>query len=104
MAAELGIIEGFYGRRWSWAAKTEVATRVAGHGYRFYIYAPKADGFLRKRWLESHPRDMDENLRQLSAHCRSQGVRFGVGLSPFEIYRNFDGEAQAALGKKLAWL
>jgi hypothetical protein len=31
-------------------------------------------------------------------------VRFGVGLSPFEIYRAFDAEAQAALADKLAAL
>src|SRR5678815_3059053 len=97
MAAELGIIEGFYGRPWSWEAKAEVAARVAQHGYRFYIYAPKADAFLRKRWLEAHPKAEDDGLRRLSTRCRALGLRFGVGLSPFEIYRNFDVEAQAAL-------
>jgi hypothetical protein len=31
-------------------------------------------------------------------------VRFGVGLSPFEIYRNFDDAAQSDMKRKLAWL
>jgi hyaluronoglucosaminidase len=26
-----------------------------GHGYDFYIYAPKVDPYLRKRWQEDHP-------------------------------------------------
>ena len=40
----------------------------------------------------------------LSAHCRSLGVRFGVGLSPFELYRDFGDAAKADLARKLAWL
>ncbi len=104
MTAELGIIEGFYGKPWSWADKADVAALLMPHGYRFYIYAPKADAFLRKRWQEEHPRDIDANLRRFSARCRELSVRFGVGLSPFEIYRDFNSDAQAALGKKLAWL
>jgi hypothetical protein len=102
--ADLGIIEGFYGKPWSWAAKQTVASTLKPHGYNFYIYAPKADLFLRERWQEDHPRDIEEGLRKLSAHCRSIGVRFGVGLSPYEIYRGFDDAAKTALGKKLAWL
>jgi len=104
MTAELGIIEGFYGRPWSWEAKADVARLLSGHSYRFYIYAPKADHFLRERWQEPHPAEEHESLKRLSAHCRKFGVRFGVGLSPFEIYRNFDSAAQAALGAKLSWL
>src|SRR5689334_11959814 len=104
MTAELGIIEGFYGRPWSWTAKRDVVTLLSRHDYRFYIYAPKADAFLRKRWQEPHPDAWRDELGGLSAHCRAQGVRFGVGLSPFEIYRNFDAAAQASLGQKLAWL
>lgn len=102
--ADLGIIEGFYGKPWSWAAKQKVASSLKPHGYGFYIYAPKADLFLRERWQEEHPREEEEGLRQLSAHCRSLGIRFGVGLSPYEIYRGFDDAAKTALGKKLAWL
>src|SRR5262249_31930891 len=104
MAAELGIIEGFYGRPWSWAAKADVAQLLGGHGYRFYIYAPKADHFLHERWQEPHPTAEHESLKRLAAHHRKLGVRFGVGLSPYEIYRKFDSAAQAALGAKLSWL
>jgi hypothetical protein len=34
-------------------------------------------------------------LADLSAHCRSLGMRFGVGLSPYELYRDFSGAAKA---------
>lgn len=104
MAFELGTIEGYYGRPWSWEARRGTIAYLAPHGYRFYHYAPKADDYFRKRWREPLPDDLFRNLKETSAHCRALGVRFGVGLSPFEIFRNFDSEAEAALQRKLAQL
>ncbi|MGD0142752.1 MAG: beta-N-acetylglucosaminidase domain-containing protein [Rhizomicrobium sp.] len=104
MTANLGLIEGFYGTPWSWEARAEAVAFLAPHGYRFYYYAPKADAFLRRRWREPHPPDMAAALRNLARHCRSLGVRFGVGLSPYEIYRSFDADARSALAAKLAQL
>jgi len=101
---ELGIIEGYYGKPWSWAERREVVARLAPHGYRFFTYAPKADPFLRRRWQEPHPADTTQELQAFSAYCRDLGVRFGVGLSPYEIYRDFGADAQAALSAKLAQL
>jgi hypothetical protein len=101
---ELGIIEGFYGTPWSEAARTETMSSLAGAGYGFYLYAPKADAFLRRRWQEEHAPAEAEMLRRFSAACRARGVRFGVGLSPYEIYRDFDASAKAALKRKLEWL
>jgi hyaluronoglucosaminidase len=103
MKAALGIIEGFYGEPWSWEARAETIAFLAPHGYRFYYYASKADLFLRERWQEDHPPDMAAHLCALAAHCREMGVRFGVGLSPFEIYRDFDRGARAALARKLSF-
>ncbi|HWA62052.1 MAG TPA: beta-N-acetylglucosaminidase domain-containing protein [Caulobacteraceae bacterium] len=101
MPADLGIIEGYYGTPWTWAARREQVSFLKPHGYRFFIYAPKADPYLRKRWAEPHPADMAAELRGLAEHCAAEGVRFGVGLSPFEIYRDFGDEAKAALARKL---
>ena len=100
---ELGLIEGFYGQPWSWMERAANVEFLAPYGYRFYLYAPKADPYLRKRWQEDHPAPWAAQLAQLAAHCRQQGVRFGVGLSPFESYLDFGAEAQAALGGKLAF-
>jgi len=101
MTPELGTIEGFYGRPWDWAARADHVTALAPHGYRFYLYAPKADAFLRRRWSEPHPKDDFEHLTALAAHCREAGVRFGVGLSPYELYLGFDDAAREALARKL---
>jgi len=101
MDVELGLIEGFYGKPWSWAERAHAVSFLAPHGYRFFHYAPKDDEFLRKRWREFHP---DEDLAALAAFgvtCRRHGVRLGLGLSPYELYRNFDAAARETLATKL---
>lgn len=102
MTVELGLIEGYYGTPWSAAARHKTIATLKPHGYGFFIFAPKADAFLRKRWREPHPADEAARLRALSAFCRAQGVRFGVGLSPYELYRDFDDAAKLDLARKLS--
>ncbi len=104
MRPELGIIEGFYGRPWTWAEREEAAVYLAEHGYRFYHFAPKADLYLRRRWQELHPAEDAAGLASLSRTCRAHGMRFGVGLSPYEIYRDFNADVRDALQRKLAFL
>lgn len=103
MQPELGIIEGFYGKPWPWDARRETVSFLAPHGYRFYLYAPKADPFLRRRWQEPHPDHIAEKIATLASHCHATGVRFGVGLSPYEIFNNFDDSARDALAQKLSF-
>ena len=97
----LGLIEGFYGKPWSFEERAETIARLAPHGYGFFLYAPKSDVFLRRRWNEAHPDETAQDLRQLSLACREQGVRFGIGLSPFELYWNFDRQGGDALRHKI---
>ncbi|MDQ0464941.1 hypothetical protein QO010_002725 [Caulobacter ginsengisoli] len=104
MTPPLGIIEGYYGRPWSWADRVKVVDTLAPAGYRFYLYAPKADPYLRRRWAEPHPDAEAESIAAFARHCAGAGVAFGVGLSPYEIYRDFDTAAQQALAAKLAHL
>lgn len=101
---ELGIIEGYFGAPWNWADRTTVMRALAPHGYRFFMYAPKADAFLRRRWREPHPKATHDALAAFAAGCRAAGVRFGVGFSPFEVYRHFDDEARATLKARMAEL
>lgn len=103
MDVELGIIEGYYGTPWTWEEREETIAFLSPYGYRFYIYAPKADPCLRRRWQEPHPDDVATHLAHLAEHCKALGVRFGIGLSPYEIYRAFDTAARDALARKLAF-
>jgi hypothetical protein len=104
MIPELGIVEGYYGKPWSWDARAQTVSFLKPHGYGFYLYAPKFDLFLRERWAEDHPAGQFAELKKLAAHCRAQGVRFGVGLSPMNIFRDFNTEEKAKLSRKLAAL
>lgn len=104
MTVELGIIEGFYGPLWSWPERKQLVQALEPHGYRFYLYAPKADAYLRRRWDEPHPQETATQLADFARFCRKHGVRFGVGLSPFEVFNDFNDGAKKALASKLAFL
>ena len=101
---DLGVIECFYGKPWTWEEREATVRFLAPHGYRFYIYAPKADPYLRRRWQEDHPADLADSLKALAAACRRMKVRFGAGVSPFEAYNDFSGSVRDALARKLAFL
>lgn len=100
----LGLIEGFYGKPWNFEARTDAISRLAPHGYGFYLYAPKSDAYLRRRWQEEHPEEMAQQLRHLSRFCRERNVRFGVGLTPFELYWDSDRHGGDALRRKIELL
>ena len=101
---QLGIIEGYYGKPWSWPQREATVRFLADWGYGFYMYAPKADIHLRRRWREPHPDDVAQQLLAFSATCRSVGVRFGVGLSPVRLHLDFGTAAREALAAKLVSL
>lgn len=101
MTPELGIIEGFFGRPYSWDERAEMVRALAPAGYGFYLYAPKADAILRRRWREPYPDAELEALAAFAQVCRDVGIRFGVGLSPYELFLGFDAPAKAALAAKL---
>ena len=95
MVPELGVIEGYFGRPWCPAVRKHVLTHLRQLGFSWFHYAPKADAFLRRRWREPHPDASLAELHDLSARCRGLGMRFGVGLSPYELYRDFSGPAKS---------
>jgi hyaluronoglucosaminidase len=91
---ELGVVEGFFGPPWPAAARSGLARFLPAHGYDFYVYAPKADPYLRKRWMDPWPAEQVRKLRALAASFQAEGVRFGAGLSPFGLQ---DGLTPGAL-------
>lgn len=98
-----GIIEGFYGQPWSWEERWRYARFLQKCGCKFYYYAPKADPWLRRKWREPFPRDLEENLEVTVDAFQSREVEFGVGFSPFEIHlSDFDSTAKARLLDRLS--
>ena len=101
MVPELGVIEGYFGKPWRHEDRKRVQTRLRELGYSWFHHAPKADAYLRRRWREPHPPAAFAELVDLSAHCRGLGMRFGIGLSPYELYRDYTGAAKADFVAKL---
>ncbi len=100
----LGVIEGFFGRSWTFQERYDYAEFLQQTGYQFYIYAPKNDPYLRKSWQQDWPKETATALQALIQQYHSKGLDFGVGLSPFEIYRHYDQKAQGALADKVEQL
>lgn len=101
MTPELGVIEGYFGRPWTHEDRKCALTALRELGFSWYHFAPKADAFLRRRWREPHPDTALAELVEIAAHCRGLGLRFGVGLSPYELYRDFSGPAKSAFVAKV---
>ncbi len=102
MKSPTGVIEGFYGEQWSWGERADYAAFLRKQGFSFYIYAPKADVFLRKKWREPMPKAIEEKLAKLAGQCHSAGIEFGVGFSPYEIYlAPFDIEVKKLLQARI---
>ncbi len=100
----LGIIEGFYGTPWSHAARCGYAEFLAAHGFSFYLYAPKKDAYLRKAWRDPMPDAALAQMAELSSAYHAQGLLFGAGLSPFEVYLDFGAAEKDALAMKIRQL
>lgn len=96
-----GVIEGFYGRSWPAQTRLAYADYLGAAGLNTYIYCPKGDPFLRKRWQEHWPDDEWQALLELSAVYRHKRLHFGVGLSPDELYRDYGQAQRAALRRKV---
>lgn len=96
-----GLIEGFFGRPWSFEDRAMYATFLAEAGYDFYIYAPKKDPHLRREWQKPWPAATRRQMDALRHRYAETGVRFGLGLSPFELYREPWSVARDALRRKL---
>jgi len=97
----LGVIEGFYGKSWSWNDRFSYVDFLANAGYQLFIYAPKSDACLRKSWEQDWGRDDFDKLLQLGQRLKNKGLKWGVGLSPFEVYTDYSGTVKQRLQAKL---
>lgn len=99
--APFGIIEGFFGRSWSWEDRKIYAQFLALNEYSFYIYAPKDDKNLRKQWQTDWPVAVKTSLADLRQVYRAANVQFGIGLSPHEIYLDNTHNQRAQLDSRI---
>ena len=101
---EYGVIEGFFGRPWGWAARQDYATFLGENNYRYYIYAPKSDPILRQSWPDPWPTEALAALRQLGDAYHQVGLAWGIGLNLYEIHCDYDAYTIQQLEAKVRYL
>ncbi len=99
-----GLVEGFYGRQWSDADRLACLDLLAGNGFRYYLYAPKGDAVLRRRWSERWTADDERRVRAIAGRCERTGLLWGVGLSPLGLVEDPTAAALARWRDKLRYL
>lgn len=99
-----GVIEGFFGKPWTWQARLDYANFLKKNEYQFYIYAPKADPYLRIRWQDFWPETTYAELKQLGERYRQAGIAWGIGINLFEIFFNYDQQTIQQLTAKIRYL
>jgi hyaluronoglucosaminidase len=99
----LGVIEGFYGRPWSWAQRESMVEFAARHGFNFYLYSPKNDPLHRNRWREPYLAEEMRRFQLLARSCERSGVELCVGISPLGYRWDDRGDLEALWSKLRAF-
>ena len=97
----LGVIEGYFGPPWCWGDRVRHAAFLKSCGFNFYIYAPKRCDDLRLKWTRDWPEQQWNKLVEAREAYGRAGIQFGVGLSPYALYRDLSVEGQKALQAKI---
>lgn len=100
----LGVIEGFYGRAWPQSTRIAYADYLQDLGLNSYLYCPKSDPYLRKRWQERWPAHALKEMKTMVSAYSARGIDCGVGLSPFALYENYGKAQREALRAKVGYL
>uniref|UniRef100_UPI00049780E5 protein O-GlcNAcase n=2 Tax=Paenibacillus TaxID=44249 RepID=UPI00049780E5 len=77
-----GIIEGFYGKPWSFADRLDAVRFMATHRMNTFMYAPKDDPYHRELWREPYPEDTFAQICELKEACERHEVDFHYCISP----------------------
>lgn len=83
-----GVIEGFFGKDWSFKERHLQLQFMKEFHYHAYIYAPKNDRKLRTDWQEKWTDFEVDELCALSKAAHDHEIKFGMGLSPINLYRD----------------
>jgi hyaluronoglucosaminidase len=99
--SQLGVVEGFFGPKWPDEARNSYANFLSRFGGGFYIYAPKQDQNLRKKWRESWSKEYIQRLKSLAETFQSSSVQFGIGFSPFGLGEELTSDDRRHLFEKM---
>jgi hypothetical protein len=95
-----GVIEGFYGRPWTWHEREKVVLAMGALGMDTYIYAPKLDPEHRAEWRRPYDDDAMAHFKALADIGKGVGVNVVWAISPgMDIDPQSQTDIDALLGK-----
>ena len=95
-----GIVEGFYGRTWTFDERADMMKFCRQHNLNAYIYAPKDDPYHREKWRTPYPTEKFNELKKLVEISKQNGVKFIFAISP-GLDLNYKGKNSEADFKAL---
>jgi hyaluronoglucosaminidase len=77
-----GVIEGFYGNPWTHEQRLDCVRFIGRRGMDTFVYGPKDDPYVRRRWHEPYGPDELDRLTELVEAGGEVGVSIGYAISP----------------------
>jgi hyaluronoglucosaminidase len=96
-----GVIEGFYGNPWTHDERLDCLRFMGAHGMNTFVYGPKDDPLVRRRWRDAYDGEALARLREVVAVAAEAGVDVVYAISPGLSIRYADPSDTDALVAKL---
>lgn len=77
-----GVLEGFYGKPWTWQQRQDMIPWMANHHFNLLVIAPKDEPAQRLEWRRPLAEQEKQDLRNLVLKGARHGVSIGWALSP----------------------
>ncbi|OGC41658.1 hypothetical protein A2Y85_04050 [candidate division WOR-3 bacterium RBG_13_43_14] len=81
-AKYFGVIEGFYGKPYTFKERIDLIAFLAETGQNTYVYGPKDDPRHRRSWRKPYSAAKIKEFKYLSRLSLSMGIHFNYALSP----------------------
>ncbi|MBM4355775.1 MAG: hypothetical protein FJ109_18625 [Deltaproteobacteria bacterium] len=95
-----GVVEGFYGRPWTWDERMGVLRLMAALGMNHYVYAPKDDPLHREQWRVPCPAAELSHLACLLREAQALSLEASFGISPgLSMVPDSEADFEALTGK-----
>ena len=82
MMHNYGIVEGFYGRLYSFSARNVLVETLQKNNLNSYFYAPKEDPFLRSNFHLNPSENWRAEFKDFVAYASERSIEVSVGLTP----------------------
>lgn len=96
-----GVLEGFYGARWTHADRLALLDKMPAWHMNVYIYAARNDPYHRYGWAVPYPRGEMRLFEELAARAARRRVMFSIAISPGPDYDHSDKRHRGLLMRKL---